>query len=30
MEHLEEVGFKEIAVAADRMPLPRSGTRNRR
>ncbi|WET68496.1 CTQ-dependent lysine 6-oxidase LodA [Sphingobacterium sp.] len=30
MEHLEEVGFKKIELAAERMPLPRSGTRNRR
>ncbi|MDM1293998.1 hypothetical protein HX021_06775 [Sphingobacterium sp. N143] len=30
MEHLEEVGFKKIEVAGERMPLPRSGTRNRR
>lgn len=30
MEHLEEVGFKEIEVAIGGLEKPRSGTRNRR
>nr|WP_288811288.1 CTQ-dependent lysine 6-oxidase LodA [uncultured Sphingobacterium sp.] len=30
MAHLEEVGFKKIEIVGERMPLPRSGTRNRR